>query len=75
MAEIEDYLTITIEHVDKDIKVPVNQFDGKVVYGEKRKKQGSGYQDHVTQLVPVVKRLAELESSAQTAFLKRAYLC
>lgn len=74
LAEIEDYLNITIEQVDKDIKVPLNHFDGKVVYGQKRKNTGSGYKDHVAQLVPVVKRLAALEASAQTAFLKRAYL-
>lgn len=74
LGEIEEYLNITIEQVGQDIKVPVNQFDGKVVYGEKRKHTGSGYKDHVAQLLPVVKRLAELEGRAQTAFLKRAYL-
>lgn len=30
--------------MEPDIKVPCDEFDGKVVYGEKRKQVGSGYQ-------------------------------
>lgn len=30
LAEIEDHLNITIQQVDKDMKVPMNDFDGKV---------------------------------------------
>ncbi|XP_055693754.1 ATP-dependent RNA helicase Ddx1 [Lutzomyia longipalpis] len=70
LAEIEDHLNITIPQVDKDIKVPVNDFDGKVVYGEKVLNSGTGYKDHVQQLIPVVQQLAELESKAQLLFLK-----
>ncbi|GAB0093946.1 ATP-dependent RNA helicase Ddx1 [Sergentomyia squamirostris] len=70
LAEIEDHLNITIPQVDKDMKVPVNDFDGKVVYGEKVLNTGSGYKDHVAQLVPVVQQLADLESRAQLLFLK-----
>lgn len=36
MAEIEDHLNITIQQIEKDIKVPIHDFDGKVTYGEKR---------------------------------------
>lgn len=71
MGEIEDHLNITIPQVDKDLKVPVNEFDGKVIYGEKLKSSGTGYQGHVNQLVPIVQQLSELESKAQGAFLKR----
>uniref|UniRef100_A0A336MTA5 ATP-dependent RNA helicase n=1 Tax=Culicoides sonorensis TaxID=179676 RepID=A0A336MTA5_CULSO len=71
LAEIEDHLTITITQIANDLKVPVNDFDGKVVYGEKRKNTGTGYKDHVLQLVPIVKQLAELECEAQKLFLKR----
>lgn len=71
LAEIEDHLTITITQISNDMKVPVNDFDGKVVYGEKRTNKGTGYKDHVQQLVPIVKQLADLEAQAQKHFLKR----
>lgn len=70
LAEIEDHLNITITQVDSDMKVPVNDFDGKVVYGEKLQNKGSNYADHVEQLSPIVQNLSKLESKAQTAFLK-----
>lgn len=37
LADIEDHLGITITQCGTDIKVPVDEFDGKVVYGQKRK--------------------------------------
>lgn len=70
LAEIEDHLNITITQVDKDIKVPVNDFDGKVVYGEKLQNKGTNYADHVEQLKPIVQNLSKLEAKAQLAFLK-----
>lgn len=70
LADIEDHLNITITQVDKNLKVPVNEFDGKVVYGEKLQNKGNNYQDHVEQLRPIVKELAMLESKSQLAFLK-----
>lgn len=54
-----------------DLKVPCNEFDGKVVYGEKRKNVGSGYVSHATQLAPTVKELSQLEIKAQLIYLKR----
>lgn len=36
LADIEEHLGVTIQQVDKDMKVPVDEFDGKVVYGEKK---------------------------------------
>lgn len=40
LAEIEDHLNVTIQQVGPDIKVPLNEFDGKVTYGEKRMAMG-----------------------------------
>lgn len=40
LAEIEDHLNVTIQQVSSDIKVPMNEFDGKVTYGEKRMAMG-----------------------------------
>mgnify|MGYP004581283179 CR=1 FL=1 len=71
LAQIEDHLNITIQQVDKNIKVPVNDFDGKVVYGQKNLSTGTGYKDHVAQLVPVVRKLTDLELQSQSMFLKR----
>lgn len=70
LADIEDHLNITITQVDKKMDVPVNDFDGKVVYGEKLLNKGSNYEDHVEQLRPIVENLCELESKAQLQFLK-----
>lgn len=53
------------------MKVPCNEFDGKVIYGEKRTNAGSGYESHVAQMAPVVKELAQLESKAQMNYLKQ----
>lgn len=71
LAEIEDHLNITITQINTDLKVPLNDFDGKVVYGEKRLNTGTGYKDHVQQMVPIVKDLADLETQAQRLFMKR----
>lgn len=71
LADIEDHLNVTIEQVEKDMKVPLNEFDGKVIYGEKLNTVGAGYNNHVAQLIPVVQQLAELEYSAQRMYLKR----
>ncbi|KAJ8669776.1 hypothetical protein QAD02_001035 [Eretmocerus hayati] len=71
LAEIEDHLNITIQQIESDIKVPIHDFDGKVTYGEKRVAMGSGYEDHVQEMAPVVSELASLESQAQLIYLRR----
>lgn len=71
LGEIEEHLNVTIQQVENDMKVPMNDFDGKVTYGEKRNFKGTNYQDHVNQLVPIVKELAELEQKAQSLFVRR----
>lgn len=53
------------------MQVPCDEFDGKVVYGQKRQNQGSNYATHTAQMEPVVKQLAKLESDAQLLYLKR----
>ncbi|XP_076296995.1 ATP-dependent RNA helicase Ddx1 [Lasioglossum baleicum] len=71
LADIEDHLNVTIQQVDKDIKVPQHAFDGKVTYGQKMANKGSNYQNHVQQMVPYVSQLSSLESKAQLLYLKR----
>lgn len=36
LGEIEEHLNCTITQVEPDIKVPVDDFDGKVTYGKRR---------------------------------------
>lgn len=36
LGEIEEHLNCTIAQIEPDIKVPVDDFDGKVTYGQKR---------------------------------------
>ncbi|KAK5648689.1 hypothetical protein RI129_003581 [Pyrocoelia pectoralis] len=69
LADIEDHLNITIQQIEPDMKVPSDEFDGKVTYGQKRKHIGSDYQSHTAQMVPVVKDLAKLESQSQLIYI------
>ncbi|KAK7793512.1 hypothetical protein R5R35_001848 [Gryllus longicercus] len=73
LAEIEDHLNVTIQQVEPDLKVPMDEFDGKVVYGQKRQQMGSQYENHVAQMAPAVKDLAQLESEVQLMYLKRQF--
>ena len=73
LADIEEHLGVTIGQVDTDIKVAADEFDGKVVYGEKKKAEGSGYQGHAGQLASTVAALASLETQAQDLFLANFY--
>jgi len=41
LAEIEEHLGETITTVEPDMKIPTNEFDGKVMYGKRRKRQGN----------------------------------
>ena len=40
LADIEEHLGVTIDEAKSDMKVQANEFDGKVVYGQKRRFQG-----------------------------------
>lgn len=43
LADIEEHLGVTISQTGTDMKVPTDEFDGKVVYGQKRKANGKTY--------------------------------
>lgn len=73
LADIEEHLGVTIQQADTDMKVAANEFDGKVVYGQKKKAEGSGYTGHRSQLASTVALLAELETQAQDMFLENFY--
>jgi hypothetical protein len=40
LAEIEEHLGVTIDTVDTSLEIAVNEFDGKVQYGQKRSTTG-----------------------------------
>lgn len=40
LGDIEEHLGIVITQIDKDLNVPCDEFDGKVVYGKKRTEKG-----------------------------------
>lgn len=40
MAEIEEHLGVTINQVNNDFEVPIDEHDGKVIYGGKRSNKG-----------------------------------
>ncbi|XP_043076509.1 ATP-dependent RNA helicase DDX1 [Puntigrus tetrazona] len=74
LSEIEEHLKCTITQCEPDIKVPVDEFDGKVTYGQRRTAGGGLYKGHVDILAPTVQELANLEREAQTSFLHLGYL-
>ncbi|XP_051510873.1 ATP-dependent RNA helicase DDX1-like [Myxocyprinus asiaticus] len=74
LSEIEEHLKCTITQCEPDIKVPVDEFDGKVTYGQRRAAGGGMYKGHVDILAPTVQELANLEREAQTSFLHLGYL-
>ena len=43
LADIEEHLGVTIQQIGKDMNIQVDEFDGKVVYGEKRRDTGEEY--------------------------------
>nr|KAF6429171.1 DEAD-box helicase 1 [Molossus molossus] len=74
LSDIEEHLNCTISQIEPDIKVSVDEFDGKVTYGQKKAATGGGYKGHVDVLAPTVQELAALEKEAQTSFLHLGYL-
>ena len=70
LRDVEEHLGITVPEVGSDMGIPTCEFDGKVVYGEKKGAGGSGYQGHAEQLAPSVADLARLESAAQVSYLE-----
>ena len=69
LDEIEEHLGCTIGQIGKDLDVPVDEFDGKVVYGEKRKTNVGAKRGHVDALAPSLHHLIDLEQRTQINFL------
>ncbi|BHF69464.1 ATP-dependent RNA helicase ddx1 [Sparganum proliferum] len=73
LGQIEEHLGVTIDAVGRELKVPANDFDGKVVYGEKLKKMAPKYKGHADVLASALKELNSLEKKAQLSFLELCY--
>uniref|UniRef100_A0A8R1DRM8 ATP-dependent RNA helicase n=1 Tax=Caenorhabditis japonica TaxID=281687 RepID=A0A8R1DRM8_CAEJA len=69
LGEIEEHLGATIATVDSDFNVPVDEFDGKVVYGEKRGGTAK-FDTHVLSLATSASQLADLETKMQLEYLR-----
>ena len=39
LSEIENHLGVTVDKISTEFEVPVNEYDGKVVYGQKRNEE------------------------------------
>ena len=42
-GDIEEHLGVTIDQVGTDLKIPINEFDGKVTYGSKQRGSGKNH--------------------------------
>ncbi|XP_071057993.1 ATP-dependent RNA helicase DDX1-like isoform X2 [Pseudochaenichthys georgianus] len=67
LSDIEEHLKCTVTQCEPDIKVPVDDFDGKVTYG-------GNYKSHVDALASTVLELANLEREVQSSFLHLGYM-
>lgn len=74
LDEIEEHLGCTIDQIPRTLEVPINEFDGKVVYGEKRKGNANAFKGHVDLLAPSLKELIELERKTQLNFLNMKFM-
>lgn len=68
LADIEEHIGITIAQVDSDFLIPIDEFDGKVVYGSKHT-QGQEFEGHASSLATSVSQLGDLERSLQHSYL------
>lgn len=69
LTDVEEHLGETISAIQPNMRVPINEFDGKVNYGQKRRGSGSLFDSHTAELAPSVRELADMEFKAQTSFL------
>ncbi|KAF3849774.1 hypothetical protein F7725_019493 [Dissostichus mawsoni] len=74
LSDIEEHLKCTVTQCEPDIKVPLDDFDGKVTYGQRKALGGGNYKGHVDALAPTVLELANLEREAQSSFLHLGYM-
>ncbi|KAE9552783.1 hypothetical protein FO519_004000 [Halicephalobus sp. NKZ332] len=72
LAEIEDHLGITINKVSTEFEVPVNEYDGKVVYGLKRNEEQVQFEltQAAVELSGKAQELFTLEREAQLSYWK-----
>ena len=63
----------TIPQIPTTLEVPINEFDGHVVYGEKRKVKGNAFKGHVDQLAPTVGELLGLEKKIQDNYFNMKF--
>ncbi|XGW24585.1 hypothetical protein V3C99_006202 [Haemonchus contortus] len=68
LADIEEHLGQTIAIVDCAFQIPVDEFDGKIVYGAKRTNVTT-FEGHAPQLAVSVAQLADLERALQSSYL------
>ncbi|KAK5979614.1 ATP-dependent RNA helicase DDX1, partial [Trichostrongylus colubriformis] len=68
LADIEEHLGQTIATVDCGFQIPVDEFDGKIVYGAKRANVTT-FEGHAPQLAVSVAQLADLERALQSSYL------
>ncbi len=73
LDEIEEHLGCTISQIPESLEVPINEFDGKVIYGEKRKVGAFKSKGHVEILATTVDELMKLEKKIQLNFLELKY--
>jgi len=70
LAQVEEHLKDTIDEASAlTLDVPVNEFDGKVVYGEKNMKNKLKLTGHFNELEPKLKMLRQAEKLSQTQFI------
>lgn len=74
LDQIEEHLGCTISQIPKTLEVPINEFDGKVTYGEKRQMNKNKFKGHVDLLAPSVKELIELEKKTQLNYLNLKFM-
>lgn len=61
---------MVVPEVTPTFDVPVNEYDGKITYGEKKSGKGFTVKYHTDQLSSSVEQLARLEKQAQSNFIK-----
>lgn len=70
LADIEEHLLVTIPQVGTDINVPTDEFDGKVVYGQKRGLQDTSDKYHLSETASSLAQLTRLERETQNYYLR-----
>jgi len=70
LGEIEEHLGVTVNRVGPDMIVPMDEYEGKVIYGAKRSNEGALRLGHAVEMTGVVKLLSEMEREVQIKYLE-----